>query len=88
MAVQLHYYGSVFELDPANPDHFWVDYLHERMGAIDADDADGVSGFLVTLVGDRQAHIPYAVGDRVVIVTPRTVAVGNSLAPEARRADL
>ncbi|KQT75373.1 hypothetical protein [Microbacterium sp. Leaf436] len=82
MAVQLHYYGSVFDLDPANPDDFWVDYLHERMGAIDADDADGVRGFVVALVGDRQAHIPYEAGDRVVIVTPRTVSVGKPSEPE------
>ncbi len=69
MTVQLHYYGSVFDLHPKSPDVFWVQYIHQCIGEIEAGVAEA-SGIYVELDGDREAHIPYAPGDRLVLVTP------------------
>ena len=69
MTVQLHYYGSVFDLHPKTPDVFWVRYVHECIADIEAGVAEA-NGIYVELDGDREAHIPYAPGDRIVLVAP------------------
>lgn len=71
MTVQLHYYGSVFDLDPANPDDFWVRHIDEEIGAIEA--GTRAPGFFVELADGRAASIPYHAGDRIVVVAPRGV---------------
>ena len=70
MTVQLHYYGSVFDLHAKTPDVFWVRYIHERVAEIEEGVADPATGFYVELDGDREAVIPYAPGDRLVLVAP------------------
>lgn len=47
-----------------------MDYVHGCVSDIEAGDTES-SSFYVTLEGDREAHIPFAPGDRLVLVAPK-----------------
>lgn len=76
MTVQLHYYGSVFDLDPRADDRHWSEFIQDML---DANHQAGRSGVLsVTLVGGAQANIPIFPGVPLVVVEPREDHPGES----------
>lgn len=76
MAVQLHYYGSVFDLDARADDRFWYEFLDE---ALRQSNSTGRSGTLsITLEGGIQAWIPVFPGVPLVICEPREEHPGQS----------
>lgn len=71
MAVQLHYYGSVFDLDPDVPDEEWVK-LHGEATDFQTDRERRI--LHVRLAGGRSAVIPLLPGAPLVIVCPQDEA--------------
>ncbi len=65
MAVQLHYYGSVFDLDPGVDDRFWTDFIDDALNG------PGSGTLVVTLVGGLQVSIPIFPGVPLVVVEPQ-----------------
>jgi hypothetical protein len=65
MTVQLHYYGSVFDLDPEVDDRFWTDFIEEALRDT------GTGTLVVTLTDGLQASIPVFPGVPLVVVEPQ-----------------
>ncbi len=66
MAVQLHLYGSRFDLDTDHPDAFWIEHVEaERARANDV----GVTMLSVDLDDGRVADIQLARHAPLVVVT-------------------
>lgn len=65
MTVQLHYYGSVLDLDPEVDDRFWTDFIEEALRDVNT------GTMVVTLSGGRQASIPLFPGVALVVVEPQ-----------------
>ncbi|MDR2294725.1 MAG: hypothetical protein LBE05_05925 [Microbacterium sp.] len=71
MTVQLHYYGSVFDLDPEIPDEEWVK-LHDEATDIQMDRERRI--LHVRLAGGKSAVIPLLPGAPLVLVCPQEAA--------------
>lgn len=71
MTVQLHYYGSVFDLDPEVDDRFWTDFIEDALRD------PGTGTMVVTLAGGRQASIPIFPGVPLVVVEPQEELPGE-----------
>lgn len=76
MAVQLHYYGSVFDLDPRADDRYWYDIVDETLRLVHEHQRSG--DLSVTLVGGIQARIPVFPGVALAFLEPREELPGES----------
>lgn len=76
MAVQLHYYGSVFTLDPRADDRYWFDFLDEALRECNTSGRRGTLS--VTLENGMQAAVPVFPGVPLVICEPREDHPGES----------
>lgn len=76
MSVQLHYYGSVFDLDSRADDRYWYDFVDDALRHCNATGRSGTMS--VTLDGGIQAWIPVFPGVPLVICEPREDRPGES----------
>ncbi|MDE2100825.1 MAG: hypothetical protein KGL39_26500 [Patescibacteria group bacterium] len=72
MATRLHYYGSVFKLDPNIPDDDWYDFITKSLHLAVQDGRSGI--LVVSLKGGKEATIPIFPDAPVVLV--RSVSAG------------
>lgn len=76
MAVQMHYYGSVFDLDPRADDGYWFDVVDEALRLVHEHKRSG--DLSVTLVGGVQARIPLFPNVALALLEPREELPGES----------
>jgi len=69
MSVELHYDGAIFELDPAQSDEYWIDYIEkERTRARFVPEGMTTS---IDLADGRRAHIWLRSTTPIALVAPR-----------------
>lgn len=76
MAVQLHYYGSVFNLDSRADDFYWYDFVDDALRECNSKNRAGTMS--VTLEDGIQAWLPVFPGVPLVICEPREEMPGDS----------
>jgi len=76
MAVQLHYYGSVFDLDPKETDLFWIDFIDNELDR--AKDAPRGLVTRIDLADGRGAYLRMRGDTPVAVVAPRDVLDGQA----------
>ncbi|MAP64647.1 MAG: hypothetical protein CMH34_13110 [Microbacterium sp.] len=69
MAVQLHYYGSVFDLDPNQTDLYWVEFIDSELKR--AHEAPRGLITRIDLADGRGAYLPVRGDTPLAVVAPR-----------------